>query len=489
MNIEDLDDDEFEALYATLTKAARQSFLSFLHFLWPQNDDQPYVIGELHEHLATLIDDVFYGRRAPRQATSVPPQHGKSRLMAVRAVAWVLAKKPGIHIALTGFSHSLLEDFLSEVVEIMAMPAYKEVFPDLHVLRGKNKAAAKTWSNGSCVQVKSQGKKLTGRRVDWLVIDDAHAGRAEAESPTLRKKVVQWYFADCLTRLSKSAKVFIIGTRWHPQDLIGHLTSEEYLQGITDVGNAERERYEVTNIKAICDDQENDPLGRKVGEPAFPQERPLDMMLSLKGSLPSYEWDSQFMGTPRSAVGNQVDVAKLRYAMPEEVPWDSLVPTRGWDLALSENQTSDYTAGALCAKHMDTGDLWIIDMFHHRMAWAKLKNNMINTSLNDKQTRGIHNIGIEGVSGFKAVFDEIQLALLGEVHCTLRNPPRGGKLVRAQPWLNKVEAGKVVVVRGSWNKAFVDELEQFPSGAHDDQIDAVSIAYEQLFSGDVLLIA
>jgi predicted phage terminase large subunit-like protein len=46
--------------------------------------------------------------------------------------------------------------------------------------------------------------------------------------------------------------------------------------------------------------------------------------------------------------------------------------------------------------------------------------------------------------------------------------------------LNLIEAGRVTVVRGAWTKEFVEELEQFPEGIHDDQVDAVSIAHEEL---------
>ena len=59
--------------------------------------------------------------------------------------------------------------------------------------------------------------------------------------------------------------------------------------------------------------------------------------------------------------------------------------------------------------------------------------------------------------------------------------------MRAAPWLAKIEAGKFVIVRGSWNKDFIDELEQFPDGSFDDQIDAISIAYEEMKAGKLLL--
>jgi hypothetical protein len=48
------------------------------------------------------------------------------------------------------------------------------------------------------------------------------------------------------------------------------------------------------------------------------------------------------------------------------------------------------------------------------------------------------------------------------------------KVARAQPWIARAEAGRVALVRGAWIAAFLDEACNFPEGAHDDQVDAVS---------------
>jgi len=57
---------------------------------------------------------------------------------------------------------------------------------------------------------------------------------------------------------------------------------------------------------------------------------------------------------------------------------------------------------------------------------------------------------------------------------------KGDKLTRALSWTNRAEAGKVVLVRGRWTEAFLDEVCRFPHGPHDDQIDAVSLAVSMM---------
>jgi hypothetical protein len=56
----------------------------------------------------------------------------------------------------------------------------------------------------------------------------------------------------------------------------------------------------------------------------------------------------------------------------------------------------------------------------------------------------------------------------------------GDKATRAQPLAAASERGLVKLIEGHWNKAFLDEIECFPYGGHDDQVDACSLAYNQL---------
>ena len=65
--------------------------------------------------------------------------------------------------------------------------------------------------------------------------------------------------------------------------------------------------------------------------------------------------------------------------------------------------------------------------------------------------------------------------------------PTGPKEVRAVPMANQAGAGNVKLLRGPWNGAYLDEVEQFPSGkAKNDQVDAGSGAYNELISGSFL---
>lgn len=500
------DDELYSNALGALIELARTDFLTYWHLFNPQGNSS-FILSNLHRYLIDRVQAIADGRASLNTAVSVPPQHGKSRMLSVEAPSWILGRFPTKRVAITGFSHQLVTKFSKDIRARMLNPLYQQIFPEVYPVKGSNKADDWVTTKGGSVLAKSSGSKLTGNRVDWLILDDVHPGRSEAESETLRRKVIEWYFADCVTRLHPTASQFLIGTRWHPDDLIGHLTSEEYVKQLEAEG-ADDKKFFFINIPALTDEENvgNDPLGRGIGEAAFPEERPVSFLKSIRASIPGYEWDSQFQGRPRSISSGVIDLSRLIFLdSMNDVPWDTIDDVvRGWDTALSEKQRADFSAGALCAHSKSTDTLYILHVSRKKLPWPKLKPQIVGQALLDlegypanlpeDERLKVSRLGMEGVSGFRGLVEEVRSELLGKVKVEMKNPPKrseggGSKLLRAQPWLNLAEAGKLVIVRGSWNRQFLDELEKFPAGKHDDQIDAVSICFEMMLKRGKLLLA
>ncbi len=57
------------------------------------------------------------------------------------------------------------------------------------------------------------------------------------------------------------------------------------------------------------------------------------------------------------------------------------------------------------------------------------------------------------------------------------SPESGDKATRAAPVASQVNVGNFAIVRGAWNRPFLDELGGFPSATKDDQVDALSRAF------------
>lgn len=493
----DRDVAEGAELRLRMAEAARRDLVAFLYWMNPQHEgaeyllDNKFVISAFHVYLAELAQGAFTGRLHPNHAVSVPPQHGKSTTITVFAIAWLMAYRPGVAVAITGHSHALMVKFSEQVKAVVRSDLYQALFPGLSVLPGHDRQDDWGLDNKSTLIARSCGKKLIGRRADVLVIDDPHPGREEAESVHQRGRVKTWYFADCCSRLSPGAVQFLIGTRFHPQDLIGHLTGDDYEKALVDAGHPEK-LFEVTNLPAICEDPAGCPLGREEGEALFPEVRPLHFLEGERAAMPGYEWDSQYQQRPRPASSGATDFSKVRLIDESEVP-EGLAVARGWDTASSTAEASDYSAGAKGCFDEATGNFYIMHVARLKLMWTKLRPEVKRLALEDlaDPRRPAHTVAMEGVAQGASLVHDIREFIRRrqddpskddpegcKVRVVQKNPGKKDKLLRAQPWLNMVEAGKVYLVRGPWVRPFQDEFEVFPKGAHDDQIDAVSVLYE-----------
>lgn len=56
----------------------------------------------------------------------------------------------------------------------------------------------------------------------------------------------------------------------------------------------------------------------------------------------------------------------------------------------------------------------------------------------------------------------------------------GDKVTRAFAVASQVNIGRIGMLQAPWNAALLDELASFPLGQHDDQIDALALAFNQI---------
>jgi predicted phage terminase large subunit-like protein len=149
---------------------------------------------------------------------------------------------------------------------------------------------------------------------------------------------------------------------------------------------------------------------------------------------------------------------------------------RSWDLAFTEKTTSNFSAGAKMAQLKD-GMVVIADVVHGRYEWPKAVKVIRETAIQDgpKVAQGVEVVGAQ-VGMLQTLMADPMLVNLSfqpiEVH--------KDKVTRALTLVNRSEQKKVAIVRGNWNKKFLDELCSFPSGDQDDQVDACTGGMEML---------
>lgn len=164
-------------------------------------------------------------------------------------------------------------------------------------------------------------------------------------------------------------------------------------------------------------------------------------------------------------------------------PTDVVSWVRAWDLAATEptaeNPSPDATAGVRIGKRAN-GRYVISDCRHFRSAAHKVRVAVQSTAGADG--RGVRICVPEdpGQAGKEQATSYVTM-LAG--YSVTRRRPSAKKLLRADPLAAQWQAGNVDVVAGPWVAPFLDELEQFPDGAHDDRVDAASDAFAALQSG------
>jgi predicted phage terminase large subunit-like protein len=153
---------------------------------------------------------------------------------------------------------------------------------------------------------------------------------------------------------------------------------------------------------------------------------------------------------------------------------------RYWDMASTEptkkNPNPDWTVGVLIGEAR--GYYYILDVRRFRARPSDVEALIHQTAKID----GKHvNIWLEqepGASGQQIIDHYIRNVLKG--YAVRGNKTTGSKISRANPASAAAEQGRVSVLRAPWNNKFFDELELFPDGEKDDQVDGFSGAFEKV---------
>lgn len=249
-------------------------------------------------HIA-MIDELLVkachpASNAKRIKIHCPVRHGKSMLCSKALPAWYLGRRPKNEVILTTHGASFSEEFGGEVRDMLTEHGM-EVFG---VQPERMKMAQGMWrtSRGGKMRSTGVGGSITGRGAHLLIIDDPIKNDQEALSKTYRDKVWRWFQATALSRLEPDATVIVIMTRWHPDDLAGRIDDPDH--------NPDADKWTTVNLPAFA--EENDPLGRAVGEPLWPERFDGDRLERMERELGRFWFSALCQQRPRLDVAGAV---------------------------------------------------------------------------------------------------------------------------------------------------------------------------------------
>ena len=407
-----------------------------------------------HRLILDRLSDISSGQ-IDRLMLLLPPGHGKSTYASVIFPAWWFSHHPASSVITVCHTADLADHFARRVRSLV-----QEHAETLGYGLARDDRAAARWRTTTRADYYAAGIRgpITGRRADLVLIDDPVKSRAEADSATAREALWNWYRSDLATRLKPHGRVVLIMTRWHQDDLGGRLLETD-------------PSWHVVKLPALA--EAADPLHRQPGAALWPEWEDEAALHRKRQTVGTRVWQSLFQQNPNP--DTDALFATTRVALLETLP-PLRREVRAWDLAATlptEGRDPDWTVGLKLA-HTEDRRVIVTDIVRIRAGPTEIARTIIATAGQDGAHVTIALPQDPGQAGKQ------QVAWLTEQlsgHRVQASPESGSKLTRATPAAAAMEAGQVSLLRAPWNRAFLDELRDFPQGRKDDQVDAFSRAF------------
>ncbi len=433
---------------------------------FPAFIQQANPLYQFYPHLHNLhgfLERVAAGE-IKRLMVFMPPRHSKSETVSRLFSAYYLLRHPERWVGISSYAEGLAftlsrnsRDNYQRCGGILSPAAWA-------VSQWETGRGGGLWAAGV-------GGGITGKGFHLGIIDDPLKDAEEAQSLTIRDKIKDWYASTFYTRQEPEASIVVIQTRWHGDDLAGWLLSREA---------DEPEHWHIVDFPAIAEKLPTFPPTctveqdwRQEGEALCPERYPLEKLREIENRLGPYFWASLYQQRPYSRTGGMFQ--RQWFPIIDEIPAD-MRQVRYWDLAATVG--GDWTAGAKLGRK--EGITYVADMKRLRDTPAQVEALVKQTAELDGRRVAIYIEQEPGSSGVNTIDHYQRRVLPGFIVYGVRST--GSKSERAMPVSSAAEARNVKLLRGPWNEALLAELELFPQGTHDDQVDAVSGAFEKITS-------
>jgi predicted phage terminase large subunit-like protein len=421
---------------------------------------------------------------------SMPPRMGKSTLTSINLPIWLLRQHPDWKIGLISHSPQLATAWGRQVRRFV-----EEDGERWGIKIAGDAGAVSEWQTtrgGGIVSRSAPGQSITGLGFKVMLMDDVVKDFADAHSESKREAIWDWWQANAVTRLEPPFLCIAIATRWHEDDFIGRLLNPAM--------NPDADKWENVIFPALA--EENDPLGREPGDPLYSplvsetREEALERWDGLKRSVGSYMWEALYQQHPTPADGSIFNLGWLRFwttdpaKVKEGDPSVILLPgerlERGqwldsWDLTFKGSSTSDYAVGQRWCRQ--GADRFLVAQQRGQWSFTQTLEKMLRWcnagDLDDKASPGgsfVHQRLVEDAANGTAAIDVLRKKVAGIKPIK----PRSSKEVRARAVTPEIESGNVYLPHPSdpgngWVNELISEMRAFPSGKHDDMVDALSM--------------
>ena len=394
---------------------------------------------------------------------SMPPRHGKSLLISFWYPLWKLTRNPEEEIMFLTYGDLFAQEWGGKARDFLI-----NFGEDLGITLLGNSQSRKFWNTeqgGSYYAAGIEGT-ITGKGCTTLILDDPIKGHEAASSQLMRDKILKAWQETIITRAHGT--IVIVGTRWHEDDLLGRLE----ILSESGVGI----KFEVLKLPALA--EAGDLLGRKEGEALWPDSMwTREKILQIKSGQESdplnptgspYAFSALYQQRPTPEEGAAIKRTWWKsYTIPP-AEFDEIIMS--WDLAFKDLKTSDLVVGQVWGR--SGGLFYLLDMVRDRMNFPETVAAFENMCV---KWPGARRKLVEDSANAPALIASLARA----IHGIIPVRPKGSKDARLSAVSPAIESGNVYIPefkKAKWVTDLVEEAATFPNAAHDDTVDALSMA-------------
>lgn len=446
-----------------MRELARRHYIHYLRYV----NGAEWRDTRFAEHIANAVQSFIESKTGNAYdilLLETPPQHGKSMSVTEALPSWALGRHPHWRVILASYNDESAERFARRNKEKI-----RDFGSNLFGVSIGKISRAKEFELSSkpgeiAGRLISRGIKagVTGNPANLLIIDDPIKNREEADSTTYRDKVWNEWLNSFKSRLAAGAKVVVIMTPWHEDDMAARLL------------NAEKN---IQLLRLPVEAEEDDPLGRSPGDALCPElGKDNSWLQQFKESYLNdaqggpRAWTALYQCSPRVEGGNLVKRDWWCYYDTKQVQQFSK-SVISVDAAFKGKENNDYVAIEVWGKLGN--DYYLRYCLNRHMDFPETLDAIRTVRRLYPDARSVL---VEDKANGSAIIQTLQK----EMFCIPVNP-LGGKEARVNAVSPAIESGHVYLPQGEeWLAEFVDQFTAFPAGKHDDMVDSATQALSYL---------